>query len=625
MSRQEIRNLAIVAHVDHGKTTLVDAMFRTAGTIRSNARVQERALDSNDQERERGITILSKNTSIDWKGTRINLVDTPGHADFGGQVERILSMADAVLLLVDAYEGPMPQTRFVLRKAFEHGLKALVMINKVDRPDQRADQVLDEVFDLFVELGAHDEQLDFPVVYGSGRDGWASNDPAQRTGDLLTLFDMIMEHVPPPHQDDEAPLQLQVATIDHDDFIGRTGTGRVARGTLRVGQRVALCHPDRVEPEPVAVKQVFRFDGLERVQAEVVRAGDIAVVAGVEGLSVGDTLCPPDAPEALPAIELEEPTISMVFSVNNSPFSGQEGRYVTSRQILARLELAALRDVALVVVPTESADAYEVKGRGVMHLGVLVESMRREGYEFAVAKPHVILKEVDGRRCEPVERATIEVPTESAGKVIEYLGRRRGEMDHMGPIGDGGEDGHTRIEFVVPARGLIGARTALMTLTRGEAILSHVFESWQPDQGRIPRRTNGVLVSDRAGEAVPYAIFNLLDRGAFFVEPGEKVYEGMVVGANNKDKDLGVNVCREKKLSNMRAAGRDDNVKIPPPSRCRSRSASSTSRTTSCSRSRPPACGCASACCRRSSAARRTARPRRRRRSPDAPAASAPA
>jgi GTP-binding protein len=436
------------------------------------------------------------------------------------------------------------------------------MINKVDRPDQRAHEVLDEVFDLFVELGAHDEQLDFPVVYGSGRDGWAVNELGEESDHVGALFDMILDKVPPPPQEDDGPLQLQVATIDHDDFIGRTGTGRVRRGTIRLGQRVLLCHPDRYEPEPVAVKQLFRYEGLQREQVEQVYAGDIAVVAGIEGLSIGDTLCPPDAPDALPAIELEEPTISMVFQVSNSPFAGQEGRYVTSRQISARLELAALRDVALVVVPTASADAFEVKGRGVMHLGVLVESMRREGYEFSVAKPHVILKDVDGTRCEPVELATIEVPTESAGKVIEYLGKRRGEMSHMGPMGSGE---HTKVEFTVPARGLIGARTALMTLTRGEAILSHVFDSWQPDQGRIPRRINGVLVSDRAGEAVPYALFNLLDRGRFFVAPGDKVYEGMIVGENNKEKTLGVNVCREKKLSNMRAAGRDDNVKVPPP------------------------------------------------------------
>jgi GTP-binding protein len=558
-----IRNLAIVAHVDHGKTTLVDAMFRFAGTFRENQRVQERAMDSDAQERERGITILAKNTAIQYGDVRINVVDTPGHADFGGQVERTLKMADAVLLLVDAAEGPMPQTRFVLRKAFENGLRALVMINKIDRPDQRAAVVLDEIFDLFVELGATDDQLDFPVVYGSGRDGWAVRDPDElvpgRFHDLGPLFEMILERVPTPAQDDDAPLQFQSATIDHDDFMGRTAIGRVVRGTLRAGQRVVVCHPDRDKPQPAAVKQLLRYEGLQRVQVDEVSAGDIAIVGGIEEIAVGDTLCPPDRPEPLPAIRLEEPTISMVFCVNTSPFAGKEGQYVTSRQISARLELAALRDVALGVVPTDTPDAFEVKGRGVMHLGVLAENMRREGFEFAVAKPQVIQKRVDGVLCEPVERAVIEVPTESAGKVIEYLGRRRGEMSHMEPFGE-----HTRLEFLVPSRGLIGARTALMTLTRGEAILSHVFEAWRPDQGAIPRRSNGVLVSDRPGDTVPYAIFNLLDRGEFFVPPGVPVYEGMIVGENNKDNDLSVNVCREKKLTNIRSAGADENVKIPP-------------------------------------------------------------
>jgi GTP-binding protein len=558
-----IRNLAIVAHVDHGKTTLVDAMFRFAGTFRANQRIQERAMDSDAQERERGITILAKNTAIQYGDVRINVVDTPGHADFGGQVERTLKMADAVLLLVDAYEGPMPQTRFVLRKAFENGLKALVMINKIDRPDQRAEEVLNEVFDLFVELGADDEQLDFPVVYGTGRDGWAVADPSEivpgRFHDLKPLFDMILEKVPPPPQDDDAPLQFQAATIDHDDFLGRTAIGRVTRGTLRAGQRVIVCHPDRSRPQAAAVKQLLRHEGLSKVQVEEVHAGDIAIMGGIEEISVGDTLCPPEHPDPLPGIRLEEPTISMVFCVNTSPFAGREGQYVTSRQIAARLELASLRDVALTVVPTEAADAYEVKGRGVMHLGVLAENMRREGFEFAVAKPHVILKRVDGVLCEPIERAVIEVPTVSAGKVIEYLGRRRGEMVHMEPFGE-----HTRLDFLVPSRGLIGARTALMTLTRGEAILSHVFEKWEPDQGSIPRRNSGVLVADRPGEAVPYAIFNLLDRGEFFVAPGTPVYEGMIVGENNKEGDLSLNVCREKKLTNMRASGSDENVKIPP-------------------------------------------------------------
>ncbi len=561
MTERDVRNLAIVAHVDHGKTTLVDSMFRFAGTFRSNQDVAERVLDSDAQERERGITILAKNTAIDFRGVRINIVDTPGHADFGGQVERTLLMADAVLLLVDAHEGPMPQTRFVLKKAFEHGLRALVMINKVDRPDQRAHQVLDEVFDLFVELGAHDEQLDFPVVYGSGRDGWVATDPDERGGDVKPLFEMILREVPAPPRDDAGPLQFQAATLDHDDFVGRVGVGRVFRGVLRRGERVALCHPDRESSPGVLVKTLYRYEGLARTPVEEVRAGDIAVVAGIDELSIGDTLSPLDAPDPRPAIRVDEPTISMVFHVNDSPFSGREGRYVTSRHILARLERSALRDVALEVVPTGTADAYEVKGRGVMHLGVLVENMRREGYEFAVGKPHVITKEVDGVRCEPYERASVEVPPDASGRIIDYLGRRRGEMLQMEPIGPN----QTKIEFSIPARGLIGARTALLTLSQGEAILSHVFHEWRRDGGRIPRRTCGVLVADRAGPTVPYALAGLADRGDFFVGPGEEVYSGMIVGENNKDNDLPVNVCRTKKLTNMRAAGRDDNVNLAPP------------------------------------------------------------
>ncbi|MEM9803600.1 MAG: GTP-binding protein, partial [Planctomycetota bacterium] len=507
-----IRNIAIVAHVDHGKTTLVDAMFRYAGTFRENQQVAERALDSNDQERERGITILAKNTSIEFKGTRINIVDTPGHADFGGQVERTLNMADAVLLLVDAFEGPMPQTRFVLRKAFEHDLRALVMVNKVDRPDARPEEVLNEIFDLFVDLGANDEQLEFPVVYGSGRDGWASVDAAERTDDLGALFDMVLEQVPPPKTDPAAPVRFQATTLDHDDFLGRIAVGRVERGVLHAGKRYALAHPDRERPLSVQPKKLFRYEGLQRVPADEVVCGDIAIVTGIEELGIGDTLCDPEHVEPLPAIELDEPTISMVFYVNNSPFAGQEGDYVTSRQILARLERAATRDVALQLAETDSADAFEVKGRGVMHLSVLIEAMRRESYEFAVGKPHVIIKDVDGTRCEPYERATVEVPSDSAGRIIEYLGRRRGEMLHMDTSGD-----IARVEFKIPARGLIGARTALLTLSQGEAVLSHVFESWERDGGPIPRRTNGVLVSDRAGDVLAYALDGLQDRGTFFV------------------------------------------------------------------------------------------------------------
>jgi GTP-binding protein len=559
---QPIRNLAIVAHVDHGKTTLVDAMFRYAGTFRANQFVQERAMDSDAQERERGITILAKNTAVDFRGTRINIVDTPGHADFGGQVERTLAMADAVLLLVDAAEGPMPQTRFVLRKAFQRGLRALVLINKIDRPDQRAKEVLDEVFDLFVELGASDQQLDFPVLYGSGRDGWVSPDQEARSGDLGPLFDLILDKVPCPPRDVGAPLQFQAATLDHDDFVGRIGIGRVERGTLRVGAKVSVCHADVPGARAGLVKTLYRYEGLARVPVERVRAGDIAVVAGVEDLTIGDTLCPPESPEPLPAIQVDEPTISMVFCVSNSPFAGREGEYVTSRHLLARLEKAALRDVALILARTDATDEFEVKGRGVMHLGVLIENMRREGYEFSVGKPQVIIKTVDGRKCEPWERASVEVPQSHAGKVIEFLGRRRGEFAHMEPLGE-----LSKLEFFVPARGLIGARTALMTLTQGLAILSHVFDSWRPDQGRMPGRSNGVLVSDRAGLAVAYGLDGLSDRGVFFVEPGDEVYEGMIVGENSKTSDLSVNPTREKKLTNMRAAGRDENVQLEPPHR----------------------------------------------------------
>jgi GTP-binding protein len=558
--KKPIRNIAIIAHVDHGKTTLVDAMFKFAGTFRANQQVRERAMDSDAQERERGITILAKNTAIDYHGTRINIVDTPGHADFGGQVERTLRMADAVLLLVDAAEGPMPQTRFVLRKAFENGLRAMVMINKIDRPDARAAEVLDEVFDLFVELGAHDEQLDFPCVYGSGRDGYAVDELDDEPTDLEPLFRMILDRVPHPIQDSDQPVQFQAATLDHDDFLGRIAIGRIARGVLQNGMRVALCHPDRPKSPVFPIKGLFRYEGLNRVAVDEVRAGDIAVVAGIDEIMIGDTLCPPDAPAPLPAIKLDEPTISMEFYVSNSPFAGQEGQFVTSRQILARLEKAALRDVALQLGPGQTPDAFEVKGRGVMHLGVLIENMRREGFEFSVGKPRVILKTVDGVRCEPFERTAVEVPNAHAGRVIEYLGRRRGEMTHMEPFGE-----HTRIEFLCPSRGLIGARTAMMTLSQGEAILSHVFDQWRPDGGPIPQRQNGVLISDRTGETVPYGMFGLLDRGTFFVEPGTPVYEGMVIGENNKDNDLSVNVCREKKLTNIRSAGKDDNVKLPPP------------------------------------------------------------
>ena len=560
----QIRNIAIVAHVDHGKTTLVDTMFRFAGTFGTHKEVAERVMDSDDQERERGITILAKNTAVDYQGVRINVVDTPGHADFGGQVERTLNMADAVLLLVDAREGPMPQTRFVLKKAFERGLKAMVMINKIDRPDRRPEWVHDKLLELFIDLGADDELLDFPVVYGSGRDGFAADVPDPDGGwegrDLEPLFDMILRETPAFEADLEGQTQFQAATIDRDSFQGRIGVGRVNRGVLKMGERMVLCHPNRTRPTQVTIKALFRFEGLERVPTPAVQAGDIAVVTGIEELSLGDTLCPSEHPDPLPAIKVDEPTISMVFSVNDSPFAGKDGKYVTSRHILGRLEREALRDAALTIGETQSADSYEVMGRGVMHLSVLMENMRREGFEFAVSKPRVIIKDVDGVQCEPVERAGVEVPTENAGRIIEYLGRRRGVLLEMESDGD-----LTQLEFAIPSRGLIGARTALLTLSQGEAILSHVFQSWEPDGGNIPRRQNGVLVSDRSGPVVAYALDGLQDRGTFFIESGDEVYEGMVVGEYNREQDLPVNVCRTKKLTNMRASGRDDNAKIAPP------------------------------------------------------------
>ena len=560
MSALPIRNLAIVAHVDHGKTTLVDSMFRHAGTFRDNQEVAERVMDSDAQERERGITILAKNTAVEYRGTRINVVDTPGHADFGGQVERTLSMADAVLLLVDAFEGPMPQTRFVLRKAFERGLRALVMINKADRPDQRAADVLNEIFDLFVELGAEDEQLDFPVVYGSGRDGWAVHELGQEQKDLEPLFELILEHVPAPPREVSAPLRFQSCTLEYDDFLGRLGIGRVERGVLCQGQRVALCHPDREKPVSVLVKSLFRYEGLQRVPCEGVYAGDIAVVGGIEEMCLGDSICDPEHVEPLPAIAVDEPTISMLFQVNDSPFAGHAGKFVTSRHLLARLERACLRDPALSIEPGATTDSFLVKGRGVMHLSVLVENMRREGYELAVGKPHVIIKEVDGKACEPWEHATIEVPTDFAGRIIEYLGGRRGELAHMESLGV-----LSKVEFRIPARGLIGARTALLTLSQGEAVLSHVFDTWEPDGGVIPRRTGGVLVSDRGGAVVAYALDGLSDRGTFFVVPGQDVYEGMIVGEQNRDGDLPVNVCRTRKLTNIRSSTKEDSVRVQAP------------------------------------------------------------
>ena len=555
----ELRNIAIVAHVDHGKTTLVDGLFREAGALARGEGDTDRLMDSNDLERERGITILSKNASVDWKGVRVNLVDTPGHADFGGQVERVLSMADGVLLVVDAFEGVMPQTKFVLRKAFENKLRPLVVVNKMDRPNARPDAVLGEVFDLFVELGAEEMALDFPVVYGSARDRWMSADEnGGREDNMAPLLDAILEHFPAPHFDTEGPLQFQVGTLDWDDYVGRIGVGRVRRGVLRRGAPVAWIRNDG-RTSRGTIKELYRIQGMGRVPAEEVEAGDIACLAGIDSLGLGDTLCAPDMIEALPAIEMEQPTIEMEFLVNDSPLAGREGKFVTSRQVQDRLERAAMMDPALRVSPGESGGQL-VAGRGVLHLGILVENMRREGFEFAVGSPRVLVKEIDGRRCEPYEDAQVELPNETMGKVIEFFGRRGAEISEMERRGS-----QAVLYLRVPTRGLIGARTHVLTLTRGEGILSSMFACWDKVADAVETRNNGALVSSDNGQVTAYALRNLEDRGVFFVGPGAPVYEGMVVGESNKDKDMAINVVRQKKLTNVRSANKDVDEKIRTP------------------------------------------------------------
>ena len=559
MNKPKIRNVAIIAHVDHGKTSLVDVMFRCAHTFRENQRVEERAMDTDPLERERGITILAKNTAVDWKGVKINIIDTPGHADFGGQVERVLSMANGCLLVVDAFEGPMPQTRFVLRKAFENKLKPIVVINKIDRSDARPHEVWSEVFDLFVSLGASDQQLDFPVIYASAKLGTASPKLEMPGPDLSELLEAILEHVPAPEGDPRKPLRFQAATLDYDDYVGRIAVGRVRDGELRVGAKALLVRNDGSRSTET-IKSLFLFRGLERVPAEAVPAGDIAAVAGIEGIGIGDSLCDLEKPQPLPPIRLDEPTISMVFAVNNGPFAGKEGRYVTSRQIKDRLERAALADAALHFAPGESTDSYKVSGRGVLHLGILIEKMRREGYEFTVSKPKVILKGIGGRLCEPIELAAVEAPEKAVGRVIEYLGRRRGEMKTMDKKGE-----FVHLEFHVPSRGLIGARTALLTLSGGEATLHHVFHAYEPDRGPIQGRTVGTLVATEEGRATGYALETYADRGTFFVGPGAAVYEGMVIGEHCKERDCQINIAREKKLTNVRAASAEKLVRLAPP------------------------------------------------------------
>ena len=557
---REIRNIAIIAHVDHGKTTLVDHALKQAHIFRHDEEVRECFLDSNDLERERGITILSKNISIVYNGVKINLIDTPGHSDFGGQVERVLKLADGVLLLVDAAEGPMPQTRFVLDKALRLGCKPLVVINKIDKPDARPDAVLDKIFDLFVELGAHDDQLDFPTLYGSGRDGWmALSADGPRDQGIRPLLDAVLASVPPPPQR-EGPVQMQVASIDYNDYVGRIGIGRVFRGTLRAGSPLALLKHDGSK-RVVTLNQLMTFEGLERQPCDQVPCGDLCAVVGVEDIDIGDTLTDPDTPEALPPITMDEPTISMVFRVNDSPFYGQSGTYVSSRHLRARLLRETERDVALHMEEVDG-DSFKVSGRGVLHLAILVENMRREGYEMSVAQPHVILKTVNGTRCEPIETLAIDVPEASVGKVIEMVGSRRGEMRHMD-----GHGGRRVLEFSIPTRGLIGLRSKLLTATAGEAIVAHVFSHYEPFKGNLTQRANGVLISQGKGNAAAFALDGLQQRGFFFIEPQESCYEGMIVGEHKLASDLVVNVQRGKQLTNMRAAGSDRNLRVAPPVR----------------------------------------------------------
>ncbi|MCK6256865.1 translational GTPase TypA [Fictibacillus sp. KIGAM418] len=559
--RQDIKNIAIIAHVDHGKTTLVDQMLHQSGTFRSNEHVNERAMDSNDLEKERGITILAKNTAINYEGTRINIMDTPGHADFGGEVERIMKMVDGVLLVVDAYEGCMPQTRFVLKKALEQKLTPIVVVNKIDRDFARPEEVVDEVIDLFIELGADEDQLEFPVVFASAIKGTASTDPHQQDDNMKALFDSIIENIPSPVDNSGEPLQFQVSLLDYNDYLGRIGIGRIFRGTMEVGQAVSLMKLDG-SVKKFRVTKIFGFLGLKRVEIQEAKAGDLVAVSGMEEINVGETVCPEGQEEALPILRIDEPTLKMTFLVNNSPFAGREGKYVTSRKIEERLRSQLETDVSLRVDNTESPDAWIVSGRGELHLSILIENMRREGYELQVSKPEVIVRMVDGVRSEPVERVQIDVPEEYTGAVMESLGARKGEMLNM--INNG--SGQVRLEFMVPARGLIGYSTEFLTQTRGYGILNHTFDSYQPmHQGQVGGRRQGVLVSMEHGKASQYGIINVEDRGTIFVEPGTEVYEGMIVGEHTRENDITVNITKVKQMTNMRSANKDQTVSMKKP------------------------------------------------------------
>jgi len=557
-----LRNLAIIAHVDHGKTTLVDKLLRAAGTFAAHEQVEERVMDSNDLERERGITILAKNCAVRYGDTHINIVDTPGHADFGGEVERVLSMVDGVLLLVDAVEGPMPQTRFVTRKALALGLKPIVVVNKVDRPGARAQWVVNQTFDLFDKLGATEEQLDFPVVYASALEGWASKEPGARGADMKPLFEAILEYVPMRDEDADAPLQLQICSLDYSSYVGKIGIGRIRRGRLRAAQEVLVMNGPEAVPLRAKVNQVLMFEGLERVQVDEARAGDIVLVNGIEEIGIGTTLCHPEHPDALPLLKVDEPTLTMNFLVNASPLAGREGKYVTSRQIRERLERETKSNVALRVEYPEDTDTFIVHGRGELHLTILLENMRREGYEIAVSRPRVLYKEIGGVRCEPYEMLTVDVEEANQGGVMEELGRRRGELLDMQPDGKG----RVRLDYRIPARGLIGFQGDFLTLTRGTGLMSHVFDEYAPAKAEdMAERRNGVLVSQDDGAAVAYALWKLQERGRMFVRPGDPVYEGMIVGIHSRDNDLVVNPIRTKQLTNIRASGKDEAIDLTPP------------------------------------------------------------
>ena len=561
MKREDLRNIAIIAHVDHGKTTLVDEMLKQGGAFRENQVVEERVMDSNDLERERGITIMAKNTSVHYKGVKINIVDTPGHADFGGEVERVLKMADGVVLLVDAAEGPMPQTRFVLQKALELGHRVIVVINKIDRPDARLDEVPDEVLELLLDLDADEDQLNGPVLFCSGRDGTASFSPDHPGKDLTPLFDTILEYIPAPEGDPDAPLQLLVSSIDYNEYVGRIAIGRIERGTLKANTEITVCdyHDTSVKYNSKIVN-LYQIEELRRAPAESASVGDIVCFSGVPNITIGNTVCAVSNPEPLPFVKISEPTIEMTFSVNDSPFAGREGKFPTSRQLRERLFRELLKDVSLRVEETDSSDSLKVRGRGEMHISILIETMRREGYEFSVSTPRVLYKEIDGVLMEPIEELVIDVPSDSVGSVMEKMGQRKGELVKMTPVGS-----RMRIEFLVPARGLFGYRSEFMTDTKGEGIMNSVFHGYEPYKGDVQRRFTGSLIAYETGEAVTYGLYNAQERGTLFIGPGTPVYEGMIVGMSPKAEDIVVNVCKRKHITNMRAAGSDDALRLTTP------------------------------------------------------------